>query len=188
MSTIVDDSIEQLADCIRGEREARGWSLGQMAERSGVSKAMLSKIERAEASPTASLLGRISGALGLTLSTLLLRAEGNKSGLVKAADQPVWQDPATHYTRRQVFASADLPLELTEVELPPGASVTFPASSFAFLRQVIWMLDGHLSFTEGSKVHDLGAGDCLHLGPPSDCTFENTGRKPCRYLVALLRR
>jgi transcriptional regulator with XRE-family HTH domain len=184
----MDKQSERLASCIRREREARAWSLVQLAERSGVSKAMLSKIERGEASPTAALLGRISGALGLTLSALLARAEESGSGLTKAEDQPVWQDPATDYRRRQVFAAADMPLELTEVELPPGAAVTFPASAYAFIRQVIWMLEGHLTFVEGSRIHELDPGDSLRLGPPSECTFKNGSERVCRYLVVVLRQ
>ena len=75
MSTIVNDPTAPLAARIALERQARDWSLGDLAERSGVSKAMISKIERGEASPTATILGRLSGAFGLTLSALLARAE-----------------------------------------------------------------------------------------------------------------
>src|SRR5438309_7102159 len=91
MSTIVNDPTAPLAARIALEREARGWSLAALAAKSGVSKAMISKIERGEASPTATLLGRLSGAFGLTLSTLLARAEHAGGRLVRSADQPQWQ-------------------------------------------------------------------------------------------------
>lgn len=188
MSTIEDDPTVALAARIRAEREARAWSLADLAERSGVSKGMISKIERGEASPTAALLGRLSGAFGLTLSTLLVRAEQGEGRLVRAADQPIWRDPATGYLRRQVFGDPEMPLELTEVELPAGAEVSFPAASYAFMRQVIWMLEGRLVFQEGDQRHDLGPGDCLRLGTPRDCAFRNEGPRACRYLVAVLRR
>ncbi len=188
MSTIENDPTRGLAGRIRLEREARGWSLGDLAERSGVSKAMISKVERGEASPTAALLGRLSGAFGLTLSVLLARAEGGGSRLARAAGQPLWRDPDTGYLRRQVSPGSDIPLELTEVELPAGAEVSFPAASYAFIRQMIWVLDGTLTFTEGDTVHALGPRDCLALGPPADCTFRNAGPGPCRYLVAVLRQ
>ena len=55
MSTIVDDPTLAIARTLRAEREARGWSIADLAQLSGVSKAMISKIERAEASPTAML-------------------------------------------------------------------------------------------------------------------------------------
>src|SRR6202043_590120 len=80
MSTIVDDLDSRLGARLKIERERRGWSLTDLAQRSGVSRAMINKVERGEASPTASLLGRLSGAFGVTLSTLLARIETNRGG------------------------------------------------------------------------------------------------------------
>lgn len=188
MSTIVNDPTESLAARIALERETRGWSLAELAERSGVSKAMISKIERGEASPTATLLGRLSGAFGLTLSTLLARAEQSASRLMRAADQPQWQDPDSGYVRRQVSPESDVPVELTRVELPVGAAVSFPAASYTFGRRLIWILKGRLSFVEGQTVHEMDPGDCLVLGPPCDCTYKTRGREPCIYLVVVIRQ
>ena len=189
MSTIVNaDPTQPLANRIAIERQTRGWSLAELADRSGVSKAMISKIERGEASPTATLLGRLSGAFGLTLSTLLARAEDGGGRLLRAADQPQWQDPASGYIRRQVSPRSDLPLELIRVELPAGASVTFPASSYTFIRQLMWVLKGKLSFVEGETVHEMNPGDCLLLGPPTECTFKTRGREACTYLVVVMRQ
>jgi transcriptional regulator with XRE-family HTH domain len=188
MSIIVDDPSPGLAARLRLERETRGWSLGDLAERSGVSKAMISKIERGEASPTAALLGRLSGAFGLTLSVLLARAEARAGRLSRAAEQARWQDPATGYVRREVTPASAAPLELVRVELPARSCVPFPASAFTFIRQVILVLEGKLIFQEGETTHELAPGDCLALGPPSDCTFRNPGARPCEYLVAILRQ
>jgi transcriptional regulator with XRE-family HTH domain len=188
MSTILDDPTASIAARIRLEREARGWSLADLASRSDVSKAMISKIERGEASPTAALLGRLSGAFGLTLSTLLARAELSGGRLLRAGEQPRWEDPATGYVRRHISPASDIPLELIEVELPAGVSVTFPASSYAFLRQLIWVMKGRLSFVEGPVTHELESGDCLALGPPAECTFKTLGRQPCLYLVVIMRQ
>jgi transcriptional regulator with XRE-family HTH domain len=184
----MDDPTPALAARLRLERDARGWSLGDLAQRSGVSKAMISKIERAEASPTAALLGRLSGALGLTLSALLARAEDRPDRLSRATEQPRWRDPKSGYVRCQVSPPSASPIELVRVELPAHRSVSFPASAYAFVRQLIWVLDGHLAFVEGEETHELDAGDCLELGPPSDCTFRNAGRRPCVYLIALVRQ
>ena len=183
---------QSLAARLRAEREARGWSLSDLARHSGVSRAMISKIERADASPTAALLGRLSGAFGLTLSTLLARAEDDASGsgrLAQAARQPVWRDPATGYLRRAVSPPGAEP-ELAHVELPPGARVPYPASAYAHLRgQCVWVLAGELLFREGAAEHRLGAGDCLALGPPAECEFHNPSSDALSvYLVALARR
>src|SRR6266550_2757221 len=132
MSTIVDSIDSTVAARVRGERTVRRWSLDELAERASVSKAMISKIERAEASPTAALLGRLSGAFGLTLSALLAEAEPSHRGPVRATDQPVWRDPATGYVRRQVsHVIWVLAGRLTFVEgdvthtLDPGDSLEF---------------------------------------------------------------
>jgi transcriptional regulator with XRE-family HTH domain len=148
---------------------------------------MISKIERAEVSPTAALLGRLSGAFGITLSALLAD-HAQTRGPVRRADQPLWRDTATGYVHRQVSASDNIPIELTEVDLPPGASVSFPASSYAFISQVMWVLAGQLGFVEEDLRHDLGPGDSLELGAPVNRTFRNDGAAPCRYLVVVLRR
>jgi len=190
MSTIVDDAdpTPRIARRLRGEREARGWSLADLAARSGVSKAMISKIEREEASPTAQILGRISGAFQLTLATLLARAESDDGRLVRASEQPRWRDPETHYVRRQIFARPRSPLELVEVELPAGASVAFPAASYAFIRQLVWVTRGRLAIREGGETHELRTGDCLEFGAPSDSEFRNESKAACRYVVALVRQ
>jgi transcriptional regulator with XRE-family HTH domain len=188
MSTLIDDITLKIAARVRGERTARRWSLDDLAERASVSKAMISKIERGESSPTAALLGRLSGAYGITLSALLADTQAPHRGPVRAADQAIWRDPATGYIRRQVSASASSPIELTEVELPPGASVSFPASSYAFIQQVMWVLGGRLTFIEEDATHDLGPGDSYELGAPVARTFRNAGDAVCRYLVVVLRR
>ena len=187
MANMQDELPASISRRIRTERAQRGWSLAELAERSGVSKAMLSAIERGDASPTASLLVRIAAAYGMTLSSLIARAESSGGGLARAAEQPQWRDPATGYLRRHLSPPSDMPLELIRVELPAGASVGFPASAYAFIRQQIWLLAGRLDFTEGGQVHAMQAGDCLALGSPADCTFHAPGPEPAVYLVALVR-
>jgi transcriptional regulator with XRE-family HTH domain len=187
MTTIIDDTGARIARRLRLERDARGWSQADLAERAGVSKATISKIERAEMSPTAVILVRLAGAFDLTLAGLLLRAEGERERLSRAADQPVWRDPDTGYRRRQIFSRPDHPVEIVQIELPGGQRVAFPASSYAHIRQVVWVQAGALVILEGGARHELGAGDCLGFGPPCEVTLANETAAPCRYLVALAR-
>jgi transcriptional regulator with XRE-family HTH domain len=177
-----------LAARLKQERVQRSWSIAELAKRSGVSRAMISKVERAEASPTAALLGRLSGAFGLTLSTLLSRAESSRERLARAAKQPVWTDPSTGYVRRAVSPPTGGPLELVSVVLPAGAAVSYPASAYAFLYHQLLVLAGTLHFQEGATEYTLRPGDCLEFGAPADCTYANRGPGLCRYLVAVLRR
>lgn len=175
---------------IRLERELRGWSLSDLSQHSGVSRAQINKVERGESSPTASLLGRLSGAFGLTISALLARVEATRAGRVtRADDHPIWQDPASGYIRRQIApaAGSDIPLDLVRVELPAGASITYPASAFSFVRQIVLVLDGQLTFIEGDLAHELAPGDSIELGTPADCTFRNQGERTCQYLVVVMR-
>lgn len=187
MDTELDDTSALLARRIRLERETRGWSLADLAERSGVSKAAISKIEREEASPTATVLVRLSAAFDLTLAGLLLRAEAGGDRLARAGDQPLWRDPETGYLRRQVYARSDHPVELVEVELPPGARVALPASSYAHIRQLVWVRAGRLTLIEGGLSRTLDPGDCLGFGPPADTVFANEADRPATYVVALAR-
>jgi transcriptional regulator with XRE-family HTH domain len=186
MDTIGDGTEALLAQRIRLERDLRNWSLADLAERSGVSKAMISKIEREEVSPTAAILGRLAAAFEMTLAGLLLKAEGIPR-LSRATVQKTWRDPATGYVRKQVFSRPDHPLELVEVELPPGQKVSFPAWSYAHIRQIVWVRKGQLVITEGDNRNELNPGDCLGFGPPSAVSFINEGRNPCSYVVALAR-
>ena len=187
MDILLDDSEVRLAQRIRLERQARGWSIADLARESDVSKAAISKIERGETSPTAGVLVRIAAAFDLTLAGLLVRAEGDEGRLIRAGDQPVWQDPDSHYLRRQVFMRPGHPLELVEVEMPAGQKVEMPAASYAHIRQAVWVIEGRLALREGGERFELEAGDCLGFGAPSDVEFANEGNEPCRYLVALAR-
>lgn len=186
MNTIEDSINQRIGARIRIERESRGWSLTELAERAGVSRAMIHKIERGESSPTATLLGRLSGAFGISMSMLMARAEMQEGKLLHFADQPVWHDPQSHYLRRHVSPRSDLPIDLVQIELPAGSDIPMPASSYVQARQLIWLQQGELVFVEGDVRHEMRAGDCLELGPPNDCRFINETAHPCVYLVVRL--
>lgn len=186
MDTLVDGAEAAIARRILLERTSRGWSLADLADKSGVAKASISKIERGEVSPSAGILVRLATAFDLTLAGLLLRAE-ETGRFFRSPDQPRWRDPKTGYVRRQIFRAPDHPLELIEVEMPPGKKVNFPASTYINMRHVLWVEEGELVLREGGERHVLKVGDSLGFGPPSDITYANEGKKPCRYLLALTR-
>ena len=126
MNTITDTMNQRISARIRLERESRGWSLSELADRAGVSRAMIHKIERGDSSPTATLLARLSGAFGISMSTLIARAEMQEGKLLRLANQPVWRDPQTHYLRRHVSPRTDLPIDLVGLNCPPGAACRCP--------------------------------------------------------------
>jgi transcriptional regulator with XRE-family HTH domain len=185
---VSDTLTSSLAAALQTARTSRGLSVSALAESAGVSRAMIGKVERGEAQPTAVLLARLAGALGMTLSELVARAEDGGGRLVRAADQPTWTDPASGYRRRTVSPASGRPLELVEIELPAGARVLFAADAYPDVHQQVWVLDGHLRLHEGDTVHELDVGDCLQLGPRADRAYVNPTDRICRYLVALTRR
>ncbi|MGW2343007.1 helix-turn-helix domain-containing protein [Streptomyces sp. NPDC001661] len=189
MSNIVDPLVERIGARIRAERDRRRWTLAELAEESGVSRAMIHRIERGESSPSAVILGKLSAAFRLSVATLLDPEPDPASAeerVRRAAAAPQWQDPETGYARRQV-SGPGFPAEVAEIRLPAGAEVPYPAAAFAFHRQIIWVLEGHLTFHEGDTVHELDAGDTVELGPPTACVFVNSTELDCRYAVVLVR-
>lgn len=184
---MTDSLTLRLAATVHAARASQNLSVSALAERSGVSRAMIGKVERGEAQPTAALLARLSAALGMTLTEMIARAEGDDRRLVRADEQSVWTDPDSGYRRRAVSPPVGGPLELVEVELPAGAEVPIAAGAYRFIHQQIWVIEGHLRFHEGNDVHELDVGDCLQLGAPAPCVFVNPTPRPCRYLVALAK-
>jgi transcriptional regulator with XRE-family HTH domain len=179
-----DDGTARLSATLHAVRVSSNLSVNALADLSGVSRAMIGKIERGEAQPTAALLGRLIGPLELTMSELFAQVEAPPTRLARRADQPLWTDPETGYRRRSISPPHGH-IQLVEVELPPGKSVSYPPDPFVVTHHQIWVLDGRLRFREGEVDHDLHQGDCLELGPPQPCTYSNPTKRPTRYLVAL---
>jgi len=150
---------------------------------------MINKVERNQSSPTSALLARLAAAFGVTMSTLLMRAEGGSgAGVTRAADRARWTDPATGYVRAQVFPTpgSDFPVDMVEVEMPPGEQVSYPASAYAFGRHGVWVLSGRLDLSLGDVTHALEEGDAIVFGPPARSTYANTSDRPCSYVVTVL--
>ncbi|HEY9272046.1 helix-turn-helix transcriptional regulator, partial [Achromobacter sp.] len=82
-NTISDADLDRrIAGRLKALRQERGWSLDELAGRAGLSRATLSRLENAEVSPTASALGKLCGAYGLTMSRLMLMVEDDFAPLV----------------------------------------------------------------------------------------------------------
>jgi len=169
---------------LRGER---GWSLEALAARTGISRATLSRLERAELSPTAAMLGRLCAAHGWTLSRLMAEAETRPPHVVRAAEQTTWKDPESGYRRRVVSPPAPgLRGELVEVVMPADGSVTFDVAPVTGLEHHLWMLEGRLTLeVDGSAFH-LRPGDCLRYVLSGSTRFHCTGKRDARYLVAIV--
>lgn len=185
---------QRIADRIRDLRQQQGLSLEALAERSGVSRSMISLVERGETSPTAVVLEKIAVGLGTVFASLFdppTPATSSGTGLVRRrADQSEWHDPASGYFRRNLSPpGTDQPLQLVEVVFPPGGRVIFENSEReAHVYQQIWLLEGEMEIGAGEVIHRLRAGDCLARIQQPNTVFHNPGTLPARYLVALAHK
>jgi transcriptional regulator with XRE-family HTH domain len=181
------DPIEaRIATRLAALRQDQGLSLDALAERTGLSRATLSRIERAETSPTAAMLGRLCSAFGITLSRLMVEAEAAPALLVRAADQPLWTDPGSGFRRRAVSPPGPgLKGEVIEGMLPAGAAIDYAAPPVAGLEHHLWLLDGALTLTVAGVAHALSPGDCLRYRLHGPTRFECPG-PAARYLLAMV--
>ncbi|MFH8933287.1 helix-turn-helix domain-containing protein [Streptomyces griseosporeus] len=169
-------------------RAQHGWSLGELADRSGVSRSTLSRAERAEISPTAAVLNRLCHVYGRTMSQLLSEVEAEPTPVVRAADQAVWQDRASGFVRRSVSPPhAGLRGELVEGRLAVGADLAYDRPPVAGLEQHIWVLEGALEVTAEQTAHRLESGDCLRMRVWGPTRFRCAGETEARYLLAVVR-
>ncbi|MEV6615131.1 XRE family transcriptional regulator [Streptomyces sp. NPDC051051] len=184
-----EEADARLAARLAGLRAERGWSLGELAERTGVSRSTLSRAERAEISPTAALLNRLCHVYGRTMSRLLgeVEAEAGPVPLVRAGEQPVWEDRASGFVRRSVSPPHPaLRGELVEGRLAAGADLAYDRPPVPGLEQHIWVLEGALEVTVGDTGHHLAAGDCLRLRVWGPTRFRCAGEKEARYVLAVV--
>jgi transcriptional regulator with XRE-family HTH domain len=177
----------RLADRLAQLRLERDWSLDELARRTGVSRSTLSRLERAEISPTAALLGKLCAAYERTMSRLLAEVESEPPQLVRPDQQSVWRDEASGFTRRSVSPPhPGLRGEIIEGVLRPGADIAYDRPPVPGLEQHIWVLEGALEVTAGGGVHEVRAGDCLRFRLWDRSRFRCPGPDPVRYAVLIV--
>jgi transcriptional regulator with XRE-family HTH domain len=177
-----------IAHRLRELRDAQGLSLALLAERSGVSKSNISLIERGESSATATVLDKLSAALGVTVAALFEKpVEDAPSPVARLKDQPVWTDPGSGYVRRNLSPGVYSPIQLVEVNFPAGQRVAYETSARDVdVHQQVWIIEGRMEVTVGDALWTLDAGDCLAMRLDQPIAYHNPTAKPARYLVALV--
>jgi transcriptional regulator with XRE-family HTH domain len=179
---------QRIAARVRQLRAERGMPLDALADRSGVSRSMISLIERGETSPTAVLLEKLASGLNVTLAGLFEPSARPADPVARQADQALWRDPGSGYVRRNVSPSAALtPIQIVEVVFPPGAHVAYESGGRQpEVHQQVWVLEGTIDVTVGAAQYQLGTGDCLAFALDRPTAFRNRGRKPARYAVVVV--
>lgn len=182
------DEVEaRLASRLAQLRVERGWSLDELAGHAGVSRSTLSRLERGEISPTASLLGRLCTAYERPMSRLLAEVESEPPQLMRAERQAVWHDEKSGFTRRSVSPPhPGLRGEVVEGTLRPDADISYDAPPVPGLEQHIWVLEGAVEITIGDAVHDVRAGDCLRFRLWDRSRFRCLSPDPVRYVLAVV--
>ncbi len=183
-----EDINTRIARRVRELRAARAETLDSLAARSGVSKSMISLIERGETSPTAAVLDRLAAGLGVAMATLFgPDSSAPQHPLSHRADQPIWKDPESGYLRRNLSPPHwPTPIQLAEVHFPARSRVTYESGRRqAALEQQVWMLQGQIDIILGDQHFALKAGDCLAMRLDRPLVFSNTSAQAARYLVAV---
>jgi transcriptional regulator with XRE-family HTH domain len=177
----------RIAQRVRELRTARGLSLDAMARASGVSRSMISLIERGESSPTAVVLEKLATGLSVPVPALFDDVRPPASPVARAADQLPWRDPQSGYLRRNVSPSGvDSPIRIVEVLFPSQASVAYETGAReAIVHQQVWVLEGTIDVTLGDDHHRLETGDCLALVLDRPLVFHNPAAEAARYAVVI---
>ena len=183
---MLDTLSNKLADRLKDLRVANGLSLDQLAQESGVSRASLSRLEKAEVSPTADVLGRLCAVYAMPMSRLLMMVEDDFTAHIGFADQQEWTDPNTGFTRRIVSPqSAPLRAEVLECHLPRYTRIDYDRPPSPGLEHHLVLLDGALTLTVADTSHDLSAGDCLRYQLFGATRFETGPDRGARYMLFL---
>jgi transcriptional regulator with XRE-family HTH domain len=190
MQDQASDTNQRIAQRVRSLRAAQGLSLDALAGKSGVSRSMISLIERGESSPTAVVLEKLAAGLGVMLAALFdpPAAEPSPRGPVaRRKEQPQWRDPASGYLRRNVSPpGVPQPMQIVEVHFPPGGRVAFETGVREVrVHQQVWVLEGTIDITLGEERYRLREGDCLAMQLDRPTMFHNPTRKTARYAVVI---
>jgi transcriptional regulator with XRE-family HTH domain len=184
-----DDNLidRRIAQRLRTLRAERNWSLDELATRSTVSRATLSRLENAAVSPTTSVLGKLCVAYGLPMSRLMRMVEEDFAPRVPRGAQPVWSDVDAGFRRRSVSPPAQaLAGEALECELDAGACIAYDASPRPGLEHHLILLEGRLQITVDGQRHDLEPGDCLRYQLFGPSAFVTPADSAARYLLFIV--
>ncbi|MET9181890.1 XRE family transcriptional regulator [Kitasatospora aureofaciens] len=187
-----DDLAGAFGGNVRRRREEAGLTLEQLSTRSSVSRAMLSKVERGEKSPTIGVASRIAHALDASLSDLIGAPAAAASGVaivMRKDDRPVFRDPETGFERHMVSAApgaagAEMVVHHLPAQVSTGLLPAYPAGT----EKQLVVLAGTLTVAIGGIIETLDTGDSLFLQADADHGFANRTDAPCEYIMVISRR
>lgn len=178
----------RIATVVKSLRVELKLTLEDLAKISGVSRSMLSVIERGECSATAVVLEKIATALSVPLASLFEDPAKAVSPVSRSVDRRPWTDPQTGYKRWNVSPTGlATPIQIVEVLFPPGAMVAYETGERKpLVHQQIWVQRGVMEITLGSVPYILRKGDCLDMQLNVPITYRNVTDEPARYAVIIV--
>lgn len=185
-----DGIVAALGQRVKLLRADAGLTLDQLARRSGVSRAMLSKVERGEKSPTLSVISRTALGLNVSLSRLLgSEPDPAEVVVVRRNQRLVYRDPETGFDRELLSPThVGSGVELLLHQIPPGASSgDLPAYATSTEKYLV-VNEGRLTVTIGGVREVLETGDALYFDVKHPYRFENQGDVPVSYYLVVVRR
>jgi transcriptional regulator with XRE-family HTH domain len=169
----------RLGERVKELRRARGLTLDGLAELSGVSRAMISKLERGEKNPT----------LVVTLSRLAGMEERREVVIVPKERRMIMRDPETGFERQLLSPnSIGLGVEFIINKIPRGStSGEFPPHRKGVEEQIL-VERGTLKATLAGEEYLLGEGDALYFEADLPHRFDNAGDDECTYYLVISSR
>ena len=189
-TTVVEAvSSGRLGERVRELRRARGLTLEGLAELSGVSRAMISKLERGEKNPTLVVAAKLAEGLGVTLSWLAGMEERREVIIVPRERRMVMRDPETGIERQLLSPNTvGLGVEFLRNKMPEGStSGEFPPHRKGVEEQIV-VERGRLKATLAGEEYVLSEGDALYFEADVPHRFDNAGEGECSYYLVISSR
>ncbi len=177
--------LARLGERIRQERARRGLSLEGLADRSGVSRSMLSAVERGGKAPTVLVLDRIATGLGTSIARLLGAERAARVIVLRREEQDTARDPSGWERRILSPVLPGVEFELMHTTIPAGVDAGEFAAHAPGSREYLAMVRGTLWLTIDGAEHVLRAGDSAFYAGDCRHAFANHGREACSYYLAM---
>jgi transcriptional regulator with XRE-family HTH domain len=180
---------EQLGTRVKELRRRRGLTLEELAERAGVSRAMISKVERGEKNPTLVVTAKVAEGLGVTLSELLRVEERREIVVVPREKRMVMRDSDTGFERQLLSPTfGGRGVEFVRNVVPHGStSGEFPPHRRGVEEYVV-VEKGRLRAAVGGEEHLLEEGDALYFEADVSHRFDNDGDGECSYYLVIVSK
>jgi transcriptional regulator with XRE-family HTH domain len=178
-------SMSELGARIRGERRARGISLERLAELSGVSRSMVSEVERGAKTPSVLVLDRLATALGTSIARLLDEPVRPDVVVLAGDRQQVVRDPAGWERRILSPVLPDIEFEFMRTTLEPGVDAGEFSAHAPGSHEYVAVEQGRLRLTIDGLPHRLEAGDAAYFPGNRLHAFANDSIDVCVYYLAM---